>query len=61
VIVAFGQQRPDLVEHGVRARGHLAEVLAGMLGDAGDNAVANQAPAWPRFRICASGMPSQPR
>jgi len=44
--VAVAQQRPDPVEHRVRARGHLLERLAG-LGVVADDAVPPQVPARP--------------
>lgn len=46
--IAVAEQGPDPVQHRVRARGHLRELLAGMVGATGNDTVPPQLPAGPR-------------
>ena len=45
--VSIAQQRPNPVQHRARTRGHLLELLARMVGVAGNHAVSPQVPARP--------------
>ncbi len=56
--VAVVQQRPDPVQHRVRARGHLLELLARMGGVAGNDASRSKSQPGLASWICAAVRPS---